>query len=379
MGKALKNISNRHGEPVHSSPLLPYLCRPPAILALVLVGQLLALALVLVLVNSSHGSFWLTLGTLSMVVQWIVLCSALLLCQIRGLINGLPPTRGGALAFTVCLLVAAVVLWLAQYPRPEPFDPLLWLKSLLIAAIFAGILLRYLYLQQQLSNQQRAELHARIQSLQARIRPHFLFNSINTIASLIRFDPAAAEQTLEDLSDLFRYSLQSPGLVSLDEEVQLCRRYIAIEQRRLGQRLEMRWDFTEPLPAIQVPSLLLQPLLENAIHHGIQKLPGGGVLTLNIVRRREGTTIKIGNPIVAPHPDEWAGKGAREGEKEDGQEKEQKTGHRIALDNIRHRLQLYFGKGADLRIDYHGEGNYFQVIITLPNRVDVDLTNRFTE
>lgn len=353
----MKGNDSSNNQPL---PRFPYLCQPPAILALVLIGQLLAV--VLVLADSSSPEFWPALGATSMIVQWIVLCSTLILCLLHTLLNRLPMLQSGSLAFAACLAVSAVVLWLAQTLRPEPFNFIVWIKSLLIAVIFSGILLRYLYLQQQLGNQQQAELQARIQSLQARIRPHFLFNSMNTVASLITVNPAAAEKTLEDLSHLFRSSLQSPGLVSLEKEIELCRHYIAIEQRRLAQRLTMRWNFTEPLPDIQVPSLMLQPLLENAIHHGIQRLPGGGTLTLGITQQSGWTNITIDNP-VAIHSTKQA-------------TKTRETGNQIALDNIRHRLQLYFGKQASLDINHNDRQQHFQVVIILPDTAAHAVTGR---
>src|SRR5690606_15741716 len=127
------------------------------------------------------------------------------------------------------------------------------------------------YLTQQLRLRQKAELEARIQALQSRIRPHFLFNSMNSIASLIGIDPQAAEAAVEDLSGLFRASLgQSSAEVSLDDEFELCRRYLRMEQLRLGERLRVRWDVDAVPTTLPIPALSLQPLLENAIYHGIQ-------------------------------------------------------------------------------------------------------------
>jgi two-component system sensor histidine kinase AlgZ len=261
-------------EPEQPLPLLPYLCSPSAILSLVLTGELLAL--VLVLADYSLSFSWVSLGITSMIIQWIVLSCALVLCQSRALLNRLSLRLSGCLAFSFCCVIAASILWISPLLISTPVDTGLWVRSTTIAVIFSGILLRYLYLQQQLSNQQQAELQSRIQSLQSRIRPHFLFNSMNTIASLINLDPETAEKTVEDLSDLFRSSLQNPGLVHLSEEIELCRRYIAVEKIRLAERLTMEWDFEEKIFSALVPSLFLQPLLENAIGHGLQLLIKGG-------------------------------------------------------------------------------------------------------
>jgi two-component system sensor histidine kinase AlgZ len=164
---------------------------------------------------------------------------------------------------------------------------------------------------------------ARIRALQARIRPHFLFNSMNTIAALTRSSPAHAEQAVEDLADLFRASLSDANArITLRDEIEIARTHQRIEQLRLGERLVVHWDIDSlPLQA-QVPSLIVQPLLENAVYHGIEMLPKGG--TVSIVGRREAGAlrIEIRNPIPAQ-----ADYGDREG-------------NRMALENIRQRLEL---------------------------------------
>jgi two-component system sensor histidine kinase AlgZ len=327
-------------------PLLPYLCSPSAILGLVLIGELLAL--VLILADYSISFTWVSLGIKSMIIQWIVLSCALVLCQLRPLLNRLSLRLSGSLAFIICTAIAALILWISPLLVSAPVDIGLWARSTTIAAIFSGILLRYLYLQQQLSNQQQAELQSRIQSLQSRIRPHFLFNSMNTIASLINLDPKMAEKTVENLSDLFRSSLQSPGLVSLSEEIDLCRRYIAIEKIRLVDRLTMEWDFDEKIPNALVPSLFLQPLLENAIGHGVLLLIKGGVVKLSIKQNQQMLHISISNPV--PEIDK----------------RRNSSGNQIALSNIKKRLQLHFGGQAKLLMELNDQTNQHLVTIRFP-------------
>lgn len=327
-----------------SIPQLPNLCHPPAILALVLVGELLSL--VLVLADSAAFS-WSQLGVTSIVVQWIILVSTMLLCLLRNWLNQLPIIMAGSLAYVLCLSVSVLVLWSAQWLQQiNAFDWRLWSKQLFIAAILIGIFLRYLYVQQQLMLQKQAELQARIQSLQARIRPHFLFNSMNTIASLIDLDPKAAEKTLEDLSELFRASLQAPDLVSLCDEISLCRRYLAIEQRRLGERLSVQWQYHDPLPDLQIPSLVIQPLLENAIVHGIQQLPQGGDLCIVIRSCDDQIQILIDNPIPT------------------SESVKAHSGNHTALNNIRARLQLYFQGKASLQ--HKMKNQRYSVQLNLP-------------
>jgi two-component system sensor histidine kinase AlgZ len=327
-------------------PLLPYLCSPSAILRLVLTGELLAL--VLVVADYSLSFSWVSLGITSMIIQWIVLSCALALCQSRGLLNHLSLRLSGCLAFSFCTIIAASILWISPLLISTPVDIGLWARSTAIAAIFSGILLRYLYLQQQLSNQQQTELQWRIQVLQARIRPHFLFNSMNTIASLINLDPKTAERTVEDLSNLFRSSLQSPGLVNLSEEIDLCRCYIAIEKIRLAERLTMEWDLGQPIYDALVPSLFLQPLLENAISHGVQLLLEGGAIKLSIQCDDESLCITIVNPVPEIN------------------QRRSSNGNQIALGNIRQRLQLHFGDRAKLYTELNNLTNRYLVTIRLP-------------
>jgi two-component system sensor histidine kinase AlgZ len=178
---------------------------------------------------------------------------------------------------------------------------------------------------------------ARIHALQARIRPHFLFNSMNTIAALTRTSPERAEQAVEDLADLFRASLgEANARISLKDELDIARTHQRIEQLRLGNRLDVRWD-VEALPLrAQVPSLIVQPLLENAVYHGIEMLPQGG--TICIAGQRHGNTaqIEVRNPVPAQ-----AGYGEREG-------------NRMALENIRQRLELAWPGQARLETEQHG-------------------------
>jgi two-component system sensor histidine kinase AlgZ len=158
----------------------------------------------------------------------------------------------------------------------------LWIvRNMIISAIFGGMGLRYFYVQSQWRLKSQAELSSRLQALQARIRPHFFFNSLNTVASLIAIDADKAENMLVDLSSLFRVVLKDQDAqVDLAAEIELGRRYLNIEQERLGDRLKLEWQLPEVIPNIQVPQLLLQPLLENAIYHGIQPLLDGGKIVI---------------------------------------------------------------------------------------------------
>lgn len=321
------------------APFLPDICTLQAVFLLVILGELLALALTLA--DSGLAAFdWENLGVRSFLLQWIVLLSAALLCPLRFRLARLPAWLAGAACYALVLGVTLVCsllgLWAMGGWQPE--DGLKLLGNLILAAIFAGIVLRYLYVQQQWSNQQKAELRSRLQALQSRIQPHFLFNSMNSIASLIATEPDKAERMVEDLSSLFRASLAEPGLVPLAEELALCRQYLAIEQMRLGERLQLQWQIdaavdsgARPCP---VPSLLLQPLLENAVQHGIQSLAAGGLVSIAITLEDGRVNILITNPMAASRS---AGPAV--------------LGNRMALGNIRHRLQAHFGTAATFRAE----------------------------
>ena len=176
---------------------------------------------------------------------------------------------------------------------------------------------------------------ARISALQARIRPHFLFNSMNTIAALTRTDPARAEEAVEDLADLFRASLSDArAQITLREELEIARTYQRIEQLRLGERLHVRWDVAALPPRAVVPSLLLQPVLENAIGHGIEPLPQGGTVEVRGWLDGAAITIEVTNPTVAM-----------------SQRRASPNGNRMALDNIRQRLELAFPGRSGVEVD----------------------------
>jgi two-component system sensor histidine kinase AlgZ len=175
---------------------------------------------------------------------------------------------------------------------------------------------------------------ARLQALQARIRPHFLFNSLNAVLALIRTDPRRAESTLEDLADLFRVLMRDArDIISLADEVRLCRQYLAIEQIRLGDRLQVVWDTAdisaEVLRRAQVPALLLQPLLENAVHYGVEPALQPAVVTIRLARSLDRIDISVINPLAGPTP----------------------SGNHMALANIRERLALLHDVEGQLTTD----------------------------
>ena len=186
---------------------------------------------------------------------------------------------------------------------------------------------------------------ARLQALQARIRPHFLFNSLNAVLSLVRSDPRRAEHALENMADLFRALMGNASqLAPLEDEIALTRAYLELEQLRLGDRLQVVWHIHKMPADALIPPLVVQPLVENAVYHGIEPLAGGGEISLNIYRSADKVHIVVRNPIAA----------------DVGRHK----GNRIALANIRERLLLHFDLDAQLKLEPLGA--VYQVHIVIP-------------
>ncbi|UTA47780.1 histidine kinase [Simiduia sp. 21SJ11W-1] len=327
---------------------LPNLCTGPALLRLVMIAELLAL--VLVLNNGGLDGFnWVDLALTSLMVQWITLASAACICRLRPLLARWPLWAAVLLSYVLILTLTFLFTLLGQWFflgywwSPQPLDWSALGADLIVAAIFAGIGLQYFYLQQQLQRGERAQLEARIQALQSRIRPHFLFNAMNSIASLIAIDAERAERMVEDLSALFRASLSEATLVPVEQEVALARRYLAMEAARLGDRLQVDWRI-EPLPGQPLmPSLLLQPLLENALYHGIGARREGGLLEIALAAENNHLHLLVRNPLGQSTPT---------------------PGNGIALANIRDRLAAHFGHAA--RCEVGVQDKHFCVRISYP-------------
>lgn len=305
---------------------------------LILVAELLVFAFVL-FISTLPEFNWTELALTSFFALWVVLLSAAILCRLRPLMAQLPLRAGAFLSFCLILLVTVFITLGCQWAyfggmQYLAFNGWQLIRNLFMAGIIGGITLRYFYIQQQLREQQQAELKSRIQALQSRIRPHFLFNSMNIIASLIETDPVTAEKVVEDLAELFRASLGEMAVeVSLARELELCKRYIHIEQLRLGKRLSVVWEVEANLEEVDIPLLTIQPLIENAIYHGIQPLPGGGEITVKIVTRDDYLIVEIRNPVS----------------EELRNSAKHHQGNRIAMDNIRHRLEALYGESALLK------------------------------
>lgn len=327
-----------HDAGAAASAALPDLCRPQAVLLLVLLGLLLAMLIALVSTGLTDA-FWTAFGQSALMIIAITLTASLVLCTARPVLGRLPAWLAHLLVFVVLQVITALASWLALvwFLQPAIGDApglagAAWLaRNVLISMIASLVLLRYLVLYRRWQQQVQAEAQSRLRALQARIRPHFLFNTLNTIASLIRSRPDDAEQAVLDLAELLRTGLRGGGWHRLADEFELIRGYLRIEAQRLGSRLQVVWALDPDLPlAFPVPALLIQPLVENAVVHGIARRADGGVLRIEACIDRGVLRVTVRNPL--PFEDEPA----------DGE------GHQMALTNVAQRLALAYQGDAVL-------------------------------
>lgn len=327
-----KSVSNpRHQE------WLPDFCGLPFLLGSVIVLQL-ALFWALLVSGLSAGDYAL----LALYVLWVHLAALVLLCLLRRVLERLPVAAGWLAVIGVVTAVALAVAEGVQQlvlrpPDPAVASPQDWslhLRTVGAAALAALAALGAHALYVQLRHMMRERAEARVEALQARIRPHFLFNTLNTVAELIPTAPAQAEQAIEDLCALLRAKLGGDGPVPAADELRLTEQYLAIERLRFGERLHVDWTVAEVPSGLLLPGLSLQPLVENALRHGIGQLPEGG--WVRVADRREDSrwVLEVENPV--------AGSASP-------------PGHGLAIDSIRHRLVALHGRGANLTTERFGD------------------------
>jgi len=328
---------------------------------ILLVGAQLVALLLSLSGNQFAGNYFNTLARISLLVLWLAVSSAWLLSIARPLFCRFNVSAASVLAVLLVaintVVSSEVVYWFgtvygdplldgpaAMFPQNRP---VFVLRNLLVALLVVVILLRYFYVSFQWKQNVERAATSRFNALQARIRPHFLFNSLNTIASLTRSNPAAAEEAIEDLADLFRASLGRPGQsVALEDELDVVRVYERMERQRLGSRLTVNWRLEDLPLETPVPSLTIQPLLENAIYHGIEPLADGGVVDIAGECRDDMVLISVTNPLAQVD------------------QRPQGRGHQLALDNIRQRLELLYGNRAQLEVrELAGQ---FSVLVGFP-------------
>jgi len=315
-------------------------CHPGLALRAVLGVQMVLLAATLV---AAGGAWWPALagaafGGLMATLLWLMAVCALR----RGLRALSAPPRA-----LVAMALGAVAAWAGAAPLwalalADPPGVARGLGLTLAGAGLAGLLWAWLDLRARIWAP--VDARVRLAELQSRIRPHFLFNALNTALALVRVDPARAERVLEDLGQLFRVALADAGAsVSLDEELSLAKAYLAIEQVRFGARLQLRWDIEPGVGQARVPPLMMQPLVENAVRHGVEPSPDGARVIVSAGVRRGQVVVQVSNSL----PAEPAA-----------------PGHGMALHNVRERLRLLHDVAA--QFDTWREGGMHHARIVIP-------------
>ena len=282
------------------------------------------------------------LAELSAALQPILLLSLLLLYVCQPVLKRLPYRWSVLVILALELLITSLSYYFAiSIFGLDSMPPLS--HSVVLTLIITSILLGYFNLRQRALSP--AVTEARLQALQARIRPHFLFNSINAVISMLRSDPKRAEVALMDMADLFRVLMaDNRDLVPLAQELALCRQYLALEKIRLDERLAIVWKIDNMPPDAMIPPLVLQPLLENAVYHGIEPMPEGGEITINIYAGHDQVHLLLTNPYR--------------------KQSEHHNGNKMALTNIRERLALHFDAEAQLTSKILEDS--YQVHIVIP-------------
>lgn len=340
------------GDGKQPAAYLPDFCAAGTVLIMLLFAELVAI--VLTLASFAPGAFLTDLSKMSMYVLWLALLGTGLLCQIRPWAEKQGNTQAFVICFVVlvitCLLLAEVT-WQINTIYAEAIiindsHGGFLLRTFATSSIIIALAMRYLYISSEWRRSIVLEAQARIGALQALIRPHFLFNSMNTIASLTRSNPKQAEEAVEDLADLLRANLGvQKDRTSLKEELEVAAIYQRIEKLRLGDRLKVRWNVAELPMRARIPSLTIQPLLENAIYHGIELLPEGGEVVVTGKRKGDNLEIEVRNPIA--------------------RDKTRRTGgNQMAFSNIRQRYELAYGSKAT--VDVVETDHEYRVILVFP-------------
>lgn len=285
----------------HSTGPLDALWQTSVVVWVILGG--LGLAVVLTLAGGADGQRLVYFGLTSLAVQWVLMLTLGSLYVLRHPLARTRPQWVAYLALGLLLVntwaVTGVAWWLMREAWPMTTDNWQALALRLTGIVLTVGLLGLAAFQNHWRARQLAvrAKQSELESLQARIRPHFLFNTLNTGAALVHRHPEEAERLLLDLADLFRAALAGPRQISLEDELALARRYLEIETLRFGDRLTVNWQLPAVIPAATVPALSIQPLVENAIRHGVELVPGGGDVEISVSTMPGNVIVRISNPM----------------------------------------------------------------------------------
>ncbi len=327
--------------------LIPNGCNAGAVLR-VGIGVNVALAVVVAAsrgaraVDAPAGGFWPEFLDLAAMVEPATLLTLLGWCLLRRSGLKLAPRGQRVLAWLVPAAAAALVRHMDLGNGAASSGRTDLLAAML--GLLAGALVQH-YLELRARAFSPAIDEAKFQALQSRIRPHFFFNSLNAVLAVIREDPRRGERMLENLAELFRAVMGDvKRLVPLEQELDLCRRYVEIEQTRLGERLKVHWDIGAVHPRARVPQLLLQPIIENAVRYGAERLSGTCDIEVQVRQQGFKLQIRVSNPIA--------------------REPVQREGNQIGLNNIRGRLALIYDLEASLETRVRRER--FELLLVIP-------------
>lgn len=330
------------------------------LLELIVASNVLAMVLALAEARSWHALEGIRVLQYTFFINWVILSFSAFVDYFQDFFTKLSQKVALTLGFVVLQIIVLLTtcavniiqFWAARFTGFSE-DVLFHGVSLHLGygILLGAFCLRYLYMREQWLRQQYSELNARIQAMQARIHPHFLFNSLNSVVSLISIDPDKAENMLISLSRLFRASFQELKLVSLEEEIDLCKQYLSIEKMRLGDRLTVEWNIQATpieLKRATIPLLTLQPLLENSIFHGVEKVLQASTISVLVEILQNQVTIVITNPYSHDKIKSRIGNG-------------------IAIENVEQRLKAYYGPAVKFQV--YGGVSLYTTVVSYHDRV----------
>ncbi len=325
---------------------------------LLVLAQVVAMVLTVSRNNQLNQEAWNDFLLMTALAQLIAVGGIVTLKIISASITRMRLGLGTVLIFTILMVVTVIAVEVAVWgmhhlqittERWPQWHWSLLVRTSIISAVISVLVLRYFTVAHRAQMESEAQQRSRLEALQSRIRPHFMFNSLNSVASLIPSDPELAEKALQDLADLFRVLLADPRkMVPITAESELARQYLDIEKLRLGDRLQVKWTASNIPRSAQIPSLTLQPLIENAVYHGIEPSFAGGTIDIQMWSENNDTlNVMISNPLA-----------------EVTNQRQHRQGNQIAMNNVQERLVRHFGGKASLQY-FEQLGNY-HVKIQMP-------------